>query len=316
MTEKRSVITVGNFDGVHLGHAALIDEARRLARSEGAEVVVVSFARHPLTELAPDKAPRTLMDIPQRQAALLEAGTDRIEWLQPDRQTVLSLSPRQFVAKMVEQHRPVAWVEGPNFRFGRRRAGDLDLLKQLGFEHDYRTHIVEPIHVTLRDQTRVPISSSLVRWLVANGRMADAELCLGRPYTMRGSVIQGEQRGRQIGFPTANLEVGDRQLPADGVYGGTATIDNQNYPVAISVGTKPTFQGAQRTFEAYILDFDGDLYDRTLEVAVVRWLRDQAAFNSVDTLVEQMKRDVSQVRALYDAHQLSAAALALSASRS
>ncbi|QNN22974.1 riboflavin biosynthesis protein RibF [Planctomycetales bacterium ZRK34] len=312
MLDKRSVITVGNFDGVHRGHRALLDYAAAIAKGAtgGAQVVVASFTRHPLSELRPEQSPTTLMDITQRQAALIDAGADQIDWLEPDPREVLSLSPRDFVEMMVRRHQPVAWVEGPNFRFGRKRAGDIPLLEELGSEFGFEVAIVDPVSVTLRDKTIVPVSSSLIRWLIEQGRMTDAQLALSHPYTLRGRVIQGEQRGRTIGFPTANLDLGDRQLPADGVYGGIAHINAKPYAAAISVGDKPTFRGSVRTFEVYILDFEGDLYHQTIDVDILRWIRDQAAFTGVDALVQQMDRDVQRIRTLYNAQQLSAADLA------
>ncbi|MBI1367975.1 MAG: riboflavin biosynthesis protein RibF [Planctomycetes bacterium] len=311
MTQRRSVITVGNFDGVHRGHAALISRARQLADAAGAQVVVVSFTRHPLTELRPEASPPTLMDRPQREAALREAGADVIDWLEPDMRTVLSLTPRAFVEKMVSKFAPQAWVEGGNFRFGRKREGDVRLLKELGAEMGFDVHIVDRVAATLRDKTIVPISSSLVRFLVACGRVADAQICLGRPFVMRGRVIEGEKRGRTIGFPTANIDTADRVLPADGVYGGTIDLDGRTFPVAISVGVKPTFGKRDRAFEVYIMGDVGDLYDRVLEIRVLRFLRDQAVFTSVEPLVEQMQRDVRSVQAMYDANLLCASELAV-----
>jgi len=297
MTTPRSAIVVGNFDGVHLGHQALVHAARDAAAQLAAHVVVLTFRKHPMTTLRPDAAPLSLMDADQRRDALLAAGADRVEWLQPDEQT-LGLTARQFVEMVVARFAPVAWVEGPTFRFGRGREGDNTLLQRLGGDLGFDMRQVERVTTTLRDKTAVPISSSLVRWLAAAGRMTDVQLCCARPLGVRGPVVIGEQRGRTIGYPTINLDVTGRQLPRDGVYGGRVNIDGREFTAAISVGTKPTFPNAPRTFEAFILDFDGDLYGRTLEVRVLRWLRDQAAFASVDSLCEQMARDVQRLREL------------------
>jgi riboflavin kinase/FMN adenylyltransferase len=303
MTRGPSVITVGNFDGVHLGHRALIEAARRLAAPAAGRVVAVTFTRNPLATLRPDRCPPSLMDAVQREQAMKAAGVDEVVWLEPT-PDVLGLSPRQFVEKITAAHEPIGWVEGPDFRFGQGRAGDVALLKELGQEKGFDVEVVEPREVTLGDQLRVPVSSTLVRWLVACGRVADAAIGMGRPFVMRGEVVQGEQRGRTIGFPTANIDTGDRVLPADGVYGGTVVIDGREHAAAISVGEKPTFGKRQRTFEAFVLDHAGDLYGRTLEIAVVRWLRDQAVFPGVESLIVQMNRDVERVHRWHEAGSL------------
>lgn len=305
---RPSVITVGNFDGVHLGHRALLREAQLMAqRHGGADVLVMAFQEHPLTALKPEQAPPKLMDTAQRMAALLDAGAQRIEWLQPD-ERILTLSPRQFAERAVELFKPIGWVEGPDFRFGRSRAGDIQALHAFGSELGFEVRIVEPVQVILRDKSQSPVSSSLVRWLVAHGRMADAELCLATPFAVRGEVVLGEQRGRTIGFPTVNLDTAGKQLPADGVYGGEVEIDGRTYLAAISVGIKPTFGRRQRVFEAYLLDFTGELYGATLEVRVLRWLRDQWAFPSAESLVRQMDRDVELLRRWRERGLLDAAA--------
>lgn len=313
MVPRRSVITVGNFDGVHLAHQALIATARKLAaEAGGADVLAMTFQDHPLTVLKPDRVPPKLMDTPQRMAALLDAGADRIEWVQPD-EGVLKLDPRQFVESVVERFKPVGWVEGPDFRFGRGRAGDVQTLHALGSELGFEVRVVDPVRVTLRDKSLCTVSSSLVRWLVGEGRMGDATLCLGRPFTLRGEVVRGEQRGRTIGFPTANLATPGRQLPADGVYAGTVTIHGRAYPAAASVGVKPTFGKHERVFEVFIIGYEGDLYGQTLEVKVLRWLREQWPFPSVESLVEQMNRDVEQTQKLHATGLLDPAGMAVAA---
>jgi len=304
------VITVGNFDGGHRGHQALVAEARRMARDhEATEVVAVTFRRHPLTVLKPERAPTVLTDPVQKEAALRAAGVDRVEWLEPD-SSVLGLEPRDFVDRIAQRHRPVAWLEGPDFRFGRKRAGDLAKLRSFGEEFGFEVREVTPVEITLRDKLQYTISSSLIRRLIACGRVVDAELCLGRPYAFPGRVVEGERRGSEIGFPTANLDPDDRQMPADGVYAGTVEIDGTEYATAVSVGVKPTFGEASRAFEAYILDYEGDLYGRTLEVHLRRWMRDQWNCPSLEVLLEQMERDVAAVRRLHRERLLGAAEMA------
>lgn len=306
MATQRSVITVGNFDGVHVGHRALLRAARELADGK-AQVVAVTFTRNPLHVLRPTSGgPPTLMDSAQRQKALLAAGADQVLLLEPTPE-LLGLAPEQFVDRMLADLNVAGWVEGPDFHFGKDRAGDMAMLRELGRGRGFEVRQVAPATVTLRDQHQAPVSSTLVRWLVACGRMADAELCLAQPFTMRGQVVRGEQRGRTIGFPTANLDTGDRVVPLDGVYGGTVEIDGREHAAAISVGVKPTFGQKQRCFEAFIIDYRGDLYGRVIEVKLLRFLRDQAIFPGVESLIEQMNRDVERVRGLHAAGRLSAA---------
>lgn len=300
MVQQRSVISVGNFDGVHRGHQALLRVARQLADPRGARVVALTFPQNPLTLLRPDCAPPKLMDTDARQAALLAAGADEVHWLAP-LPDILQLTAEQFVQQVVERFAPLAWLEGPDFRFGHGRAGDALLLARLGAEKGFESRVIEPIEITLRDKTRITVRSSLIRWLLSMGRVADAQLCLGRPYSMRGTVIRGEQRGRELGFPTANLDTGDLLLPADGVYAGTVEIRGLTHTAAISIGTKPHFHAdpAPRTAEAHVLDFDGDLYGQTLDVQILRWIREQRILPSLESLIAQIRRDVGEVRSLH-----------------
>jgi len=203
------------------------------------------------------------------------------------------------MAQLVERHRPEVVIEGPDFRFGRSRTGTMATLRELGREMGFRATSVEAVETTLMDGSVVRVSSSLVRWTLGVGRVVDAGRCLGRPYEMEGVVVCGEQRGRTIGFPTANLDHGDRLLPADGVYAGHAHLpDGQRVRAAISVGSKPTFAGAARVCEAHLVDhaLDPDDYGWTLRLTFERWLRDQLSFPSLDALVAQLGRDVEQVR--------------------
>jgi riboflavin kinase/FMN adenylyltransferase len=248
------------------------------------------------------------MDETQRRAAMLEAGADEVVFLDPVPE-VLSQTARQFVERIVQEHGPVAWVEGADFRFGAGRSGDIDLLRALGLEMGFELEVVESVVTTLADQTRVPVSSTLVRWLIAGGRMADAAICLGRPFAMRGPVVQGEQRGRTIGFPTANIDTGDRILPADGVYAATVHLAGSTFAAAVSIGEKPTFGKRQRTFEAFILDHTSDLYGQTLEFKLLRWMRDQAIYPDVHALIDQMNRDVARVRRWHELGRLAPAIL-------
>ncbi len=293
MKPARNILTVGSFDGVHLGHRALIDAARRQADRTGGSVIALVFERHPLATLRPEDAPPPLTLPETRRELLRAAGVDQIVGLDPTPE-LLSLDPQAFIERMVQAHHPAVWIEGPDFRFGRDRAGNLDVLRDLGKAHGFDVQVIDPVETVLHDLSQVPVRSSLIRWLVLQGRVADAAKCLGRPYAVRGVVVRGEQRGRTIGFPTANLDTGAVLLPADGVYAGVVEHDGRPIAAAISLGTKPTFAGHDRAFEAHLIDFDGDLYGETLEVTVTRFVRDQVAFASREALIEQMHRDVAR----------------------
>lgn len=293
-----TAITIGNFDGVHLGHAALLQAARNAAGENG-RVVALCLHPHPATILRPGKAPPRLSTFEQRQRWLGQAGADEVVEIRPTRD-FLSQSPEDFIAAIARQFQPKFIIEGPDFRFGRSRAGSIDTLQQFEPAFQYQTRIVQPVEAALVDQSVVVVSSSMIRWLVSMGRVEDAARLLGRPYELVGTVVRGEQRGRSIGTPTANLDAGDLLLPADGIYRGTALRDSREYPAAISVGTKPTFGNHHpRLCEAHLLDFHGgaDDYNWPITIRFTHWLRDQLAFSSVDLLIDQLQRDVEQVRA-------------------
>jgi len=316
----RSVLLVGNFDGLHLGHQRLLEEARRLASPHDARVVVVTFLEHPATVLRPDRAPPTVLHRDQREAALRAFGADRIEWLDP-RDGVLQLTPERFIESLVERHRPLAMVEGVNFRFGRKRAGDTETLRDLGRAMGFDVLALDLELVALRDKTLAPVSSSLIRWLIGHGRLADVALCLDRPWPLRGVVGRGERRGRTLDAPTANLDTAPQMLPADGVYAGLATIEPEpggaaaaepdRRLAAISVGPRPTFDRPERTCEVFLLDYEGDLYGRTLTVEPTRWLRDQRRFPDAEALKRQIGRDVGWVHQLARHDMLDPAALSI-----
>ena len=291
------MIVVGNFDGVHVGHRALFAEARRLADARGGEVVAVTFDRHPIAVLRPGQEPPMLMRVDRRAEVLAEAGADRVEWLSPD-EAMLSQEPESFVRGLVEQLQPIAFVEGRSFRFGKSRRGGPDELRGYGEAMGFAAHILDLQMVTLRDKTLAPVSSTFVRWLVGWGRMSDAAICLGRPWELVGRVVEGERRGRELGVPTANLEMSGMMLPADGVYAGEVDVDGRTYVAAISVGRKPTFEHKGRLAEVHLLDFDGDLYGRVLRVNVLRWVREQLAFAGVGALRRQLAYDLETIGGL------------------
>lgn len=293
----RTIMTIGNYDGMHIGHRRLIDTCRSLRTGQSGGLAVVTFEPHPLTVLRPPLAPPRLSPPDIKQRLLREAGVDYLVELPPAPE-VLNLSAEAFWTLLKDRVRPTDLVEGDNFNFGKDRGGNVESLREWSAGTDIRLHVVEPVKVVLLDLQVVSVSSSLIRWLLANGRVRDAAICLGHAYLLQGKVIQGHRRGHKLGFPTANLDCGDQHIPADGVYAGRCTIDGRTWPAAISIGTLPTFGKLPRQLEVHLIDFDGDLYGRTLGVEIVDWLRDQRRFIGPDALVAQMRRDVEIARSL------------------
>jgi len=313
----RSVVTLGNFDGVHRGHRALLRAARQEADANDAQVVAMTFDPHPATLLRPEAVPPRLLGRGRKVDRLKQCGADRVVVLEPTRD-LLARAPEEFVAHLVERYHPVAMVEGPNFRFGHKAAGNIDTLRGLGGKLGFATRIVEPCRAGLTDQLEVPLSSTLVRQLIAHGRVADAAVALGQPFDLVATVIPGERRGRTIGVPTLNLDPQDLAgfvLPGMGVYAGHVTLpDGRAFPAAISVGVKPTFGQRQLIIEAHLIGFDEDAYNQRVTVAFARWLRDQSPFPSVDALKAQLHRDIDRASELAERDlMLPAAALLRSA---
>jgi riboflavin kinase/FMN adenylyltransferase len=285
------VLSVGNFDGLHLGHRRIVETARRL-HAPGARLAVITFEPHPLTVLRPDLAPPRLTPPGMKRELLAAAGVDELVELPPDPE-VLNLTAEAFWAILRDEVRPTHVVEGRSFNFGKGRGGTIDKLRDWAAASDVRLEVIEGVSVPLLDLSVVEVSSSLIRWLTAHGRVRDAAICLGRAYALRGEVVKGHQRGRSIGVPTANLRVADQLVPPDGVYAGRATVEGQTYAAAVSIGTMPTFGENQRQVEAHLINFDGDLYSQTLEVELIDWIREQWKFAGVGALKAQMRRDIA-----------------------
>lgn len=287
----KCAVTIGNFDGVHLGHQALIHRARELAGSDG-RVIAMTFDPHPTATLRPEKAPTRLTTFAQRSKRLQEAGASEVIKLEPTPE-LLNLEPDVFIHQVVQQHKPTWFVEGPDFHFGHRASGTPKTLEILGKAFGFEVVIEPPVEVELLDQSLVRASSTLTRWLLSHGRVADAARVLGRPYTLAGTVMQGDQRGRTINVPTANLDT-QCMPPADGVYAAFATLpDGRSLPAAVNVGTRPTFAGVDRRIEAHVIGtrLDGLEYGWPLELEFISFLRDQVKFDSIDTLRAQLQKD-------------------------
>jgi riboflavin kinase/FMN adenylyltransferase len=284
--------SVGNYDGVHRGHRHILGRARSLAGPAG--VAVVTFEPHPLTVLRPDRAPPRLTPLPVKRDILAGLGVEHLVVLPPT-PDVLELSAEAFWHLLRDVVRPTAIVEGEGFIFGKGRGGTMGRLRDWAAGTAVHVHTAGAVSVPLLDMHVVPASSSLVRWLLLNGRARDAAIALGRPYTLRGTVIQGFQRGRTIGVPTANLDCGEQLVPGEGVYVGRCDIEGSTYPAAISIGRLPTFDDGVFQVEVHLVGFAGDLYGSTLDVQLLDWVREQWKFPDVDSLKRRMAVDIAHV---------------------
>ncbi|MFD8086349.1 bifunctional riboflavin kinase/FAD synthetase [Kitasatospora sp. NPDC059722] len=297
----RSVVTIGSFDGVHRGHQLIIGRAVERARELGVPSVVVTFDPHPREVIRPGSHPALLAPQARRAELIAGLGVDAVLVL-PFTPELSQESPETFVRQvLVDALHARVVIEGPNFRFGHRAAGDVALLTELGRAAGFDVEVVD-LQVSGAAGAGEPFSSTLTRRLVETGDMAGAGEVLGRPHRVEGVVVRGAQRGRELGYPTANVEtVAHSAIPADGVYAGWLTADGERMPAAISVGTNPTFDGTARTVEAYAIDRVGlDLYGLHVAVDFLAYLRGMEKFDSIEALLVRMADDVKQARELTD----------------
>lgn len=312
---RGTVLSIGNFDGVHLGHAQMLSAGRDQAAARRRPFTIMTFDPHPTLLLKPH-LPRWPLTTLQQRLDLLAAFSPDILLVLPTTPQFLAISADDFLHTIVRGTPPTATtpgsglvasllVEGPSFTYGQGAKGTVDTLQQHGPALGIDTLIVPTQQTALTDLTLINVSSTVIRWLISHGRVADAARALGRPYSLTGTVVPGAQRGRTIGFPTANIQA-PQLIPAPGVYAGMATIDAISHPAAISIGTNPTFEspgtGAQTTVEAFLLDYSGDLYGKTLHLSFHHWIREMATFAGAGPLVTQMHRDVAWTRKFLAAH--------------
>jgi riboflavin kinase/FMN adenylyltransferase len=298
-----SVVTIGAYDGVHLGHQAVIAEVRRRAAADGLASAVVTFDRHPASVVRPESAPRLLTDLDQKLELLAATGVDRclvvpfdeLRSKEPAEDFVRDVLVGALGARQV--------IVGEDFHFGHQRRGNVELLRSMGADLGF-----EVAGLPLMDAAGQAAgaadraSSTAIRHALVEGDLERAAAMLGRPHEVRGVVAHGDQRGRELGFPTANVSVpGAILLPADGIYAGWfQRADGSVHPAALSLGRRPTFyeEAHASLLEAHLLDFDDDLYDEHVRVRFVAWIRGEAKFDSIEALVEQIARDCDETRAL------------------
>jgi len=285
-------LTIGSFDGVHLGHVDVIRHVIECARSVDAQPALITFEPHPRCVLDPANCPQSITTLQEKLALVEAAGIDHAIVLRFDRE-LASLSPQEFVDRLATVMELRTWVIGYDFAFGRGRTGSAQWLR----EHGHQVEVVPPFKIDGHD-----LHSSEVRRLVTAGEIEHANRLLGRDYSMAGPVEAGERVGRQLGFPTANIGVEPNKLiPALGAYAGRARAPEGDFAAALSVGYRPTFGGTQLRVEAFLLDFEGDLYQQRLELRFIRYLHPDIKFPSTDDLVRRLHQDVAETRRIVGA---------------
>ena len=289
------VVALGNFDGIHRGHMRLLERVRRQAGERGGTPVALIFEPHPPRVLRPDKAPPLLMTLDQKLEGFERAGMQGVAVVRftPE---VAHWEPEYFVQAVLIDWLHVAevWV-GANFLFGRNRAGTYTLLRALGEDRGFRVDKIDPVRY--KDFV---VSSTRIRHLVAEGRVDEAAALLGHQYFLDGTVVHGDGRGRQLGFPTANLQTANELLPAHGIYATLAIVDGLHHPSVTSLGVRPMVGDGRVTIETYLLDGERDLYGRPLRLALVQWLREERKFDDWPALSVQIAQDVETARGLFD----------------
>lgn len=303
-----SAVTIGKFDGVHTGHRAVLARLLDVAAENDLRSVVVTFDRHPLSLLAPAFCPSPLVSNGQKRELLDEVGIDATLMLAFD-QALADLEPADFVRRvLVDALSARIVLAGSDFRFGRKGAGDVGLLRELGALHCFDVVLIDDVRAgeDRPDASERRASSTWIREALEAGRVVEAARVLGRNPVVRSVVIEGERRGRELGYPTANLDPARLEgfLPADGVYAAWATVDGVRYPAAVSIGNNPTFDGVpQHQAEAHLLDVDIDLYGRTIELDFVDFVRGMEKFDSLEALVEKIRSDSDRARSILAARR-------------
>jgi riboflavin kinase/FMN adenylyltransferase len=291
---KGSIVALGNFDGFHLGHQAVVGRAIQRGFHERRPVIVATFDPHPVSFFKPDVPPFRLTTLDQREALFAHAGADAMLVFHFDKALAVT-SSEDFVSEVLAKEIGAAGVvTGDDFTFGRGRKGDVPLLKSLGEQHGVIAEAVAPV---LLDGTR--ISSGRIREALQAGDVGTATHLLTRDFAIEGVVQRGDARGRALGYPTANLQLGDYQRPKYGIYAVRVTLDDgREHPGVASLGVRPTFEPPQELLEAHLFGFDGDLYGRRIEVALHAWIREERKFDGPEPLAAQMREDEAAARKL------------------
>ncbi|GAB4543917.1 MAG: bifunctional riboflavin kinase/FAD synthetase [Thermodesulfovibrionia bacterium] len=292
------VLTIGNFDGIHLGHQAIFKQVVQAAKREKGTSMVLTFQPHPLRVISPERAPRQLTTFKDKVELIRGFGIDYLICINFTKE-FSNIEAEDFVKRILVDKIGVKGVFiGSNYLFGRGRKGNPELLKRLGKAYGFSVTVVDELKIG-----DVTISSSKIRSLISNGKVEDASRLLGRPYSVMGTVIKGARRGRKIlHIPTANLTTPNELLPKDGVYAVTLNLEGKTYGGAANIGYNPTFEDKRFSFEVHILDFNKDILGKDLRVNFIKRLRDEIRFNSPNELAEQLKKDIEIVREILKDH--------------
>lgn len=291
---RGGILALGNFDGFHRGHQAVVARAVNWARRQGRPAIVATFDPHPMRLFRPDAPPFRLTTLDQRERLFEMAGAQAMLVFQFDRE-MASHSAQEFVAMLVEHLGAAGVVTGEDFTFGRGRSGDVDALRTLGRSLGLMSEAVAPV----ADASGEVVSSSRIRQALAAGDCATATRFLTRPFAIEGTVIHGDKRGREIGFPTANMELERYVRPAYGIYAVRARLsDGRVVDGAANLGIRPSFDPPRELLETYLFDFSGQLYGQTIEISLIERLRDEQKFGQIEDLIAQMQDDVGQARSV------------------
>ncbi len=291
----RPVVTMGNFDGIHRGHQQIFRALRKEAEAHRGTALVITFFPHPLKVLHPERAPRLITNIQDRIELMECHGIDAVLCL-PFDQEFAAWEAERFVREiLVERLGTKKVLVGEDFRFGRNREGGIRFLTKRGGAFGYEVQRVDPVRVG-----GLEVSSTRIRQSILEGRIRASAEMLGRPYTIKGKVVTGEKRGRDLGYPTANLETDAELIPPNGVYAARVVLGRERLPGVASLGVKPTFSGKKHSMEVHIFDFDRDIYGEPLRMEFIEWIREEKSFPDPRSLVEQIDRDAAQARRILE----------------
>ena len=285
-TLKKSIIIIGNFDGLHLGHQAVINYAKSLKKKPNDKILLLTFYPHPLKIIRPEFAPKNILSFRNKVIKMKKIGIDII-LAQRFNKSFSKISADDFINIILSQSLKAKHiVVGDDFRFGHKREGNIDYLKSQELKNNFKVHIINEISLD-----KVRYSSSIVREMILKGKMLEVRKVLGYFHEIEGKVVKGEQMGRKLGFPTANIHYLNTIIPENGVYAGWVNFNNKTYMSAISTGYRPQFKGKKRFLEAYILNFSGDIYGTRIKVSLVKKIRNEEVFSDIDKLQKQMSLD-------------------------
>ena len=296
---RHAVIALGTFDGVHVGHRRVMETAMSEGKRLHVPTLVLTFSAHPLSVLNPLKEPARLATVEQKEEYIRSVGIDGLIML-PMTQELLNQSPEDFCACLIKYLSPSEIVVGTNFTYGKKAAGNTETLVQSMGDAHIPVRVLDLVEAP---QSDYPVSSTVIRGLIAEGKMQAAMALLGRPFELRAEVVSGDRRGRTIGFPTANMLIPPKAaLPPDGVYVTGVVLDGKEWPAMTNIGNNPTFTRQYRRVETHILDWSGDIYGKTVTLRFYKRLRDEKKFSSITELVDAMKVDKKKVLLHFSAH--------------